>query len=62
MRQPLSPTPEQESATVQVCFDLTKMFLSIHIVRIDERTGGIYILAGDEVEVIIPRNGLWRFI
>jgi len=38
------------------------MFLSVHIIRIDERTEAIYVLAGEAVEVIIPRNELWRFV
>ncbi|MBD1844665.1 hypothetical protein H6F89_14935 [Cyanobacteria bacterium FACHB-63] len=30
MSPPLSLTPAQESATLQVCFDLTRLFLSTH--------------------------------
>jgi len=37
------------------------MYASIHIVRIDERTGNIFILAGEEIEVTIPPNGIWRY-
>jgi hypothetical protein len=32
------------------------MLLSVHIVRVAERNGVIYVLADEEVEVIIPRG------
>jgi len=33
------------------------MFLPIYIVRIDERTDDVFILAGEETIVLINRNG-----
>lgn len=33
------------------------MFASIHLVSLDGRTGKVYILAGEEIEVLIERNG-----
>ncbi len=27
-----------------------------------DRTGEIYILAGDNIEILIASNGTWRFI
>jgi hypothetical protein len=62
MNEPIQPTPEQEAAALQVAFDLTRMFLSIHLVRLDDRSGGIYLLAGDNTEVLIPLNGDWIFL
>ncbi|WP_407650776.1 DUF6888 family protein [Brasilonema sennae] len=35
--------------------------LPIFIVRLDERTGNIYILAGEETGIVITRNGKWRY-
>jgi hypothetical protein len=35
----LQMTPEQARAALVVCINLAKMYLSIHLVRIDERTG-----------------------
>ncbi|WP_442948982.1 DUF6888 family protein [Nostoc sp.] len=29
--------------------------------RLDERTGDIYILAGDETGILINPNGEWRY-
>jgi hypothetical protein len=47
------------------CFILsywaTKMYLPIFIVRLDERTGDVFFLAGEETEIIIPPNGRWRY-
>ncbi|WP_458650255.1 DUF6888 family protein [Sivoneniella epilithica] len=31
------------------------------MVRIDERLGEVFILAGEEIEVLIPPNGQWRY-
>lgn len=42
----MEPTPEQTRECYRVCSELTKMFISVHIVRLDERTGEIYILVG----------------
>jgi len=38
------------------------MYLPIYLVRLDERTGEIFILAGDNIEILINRNGDRRFI
>jgi hypothetical protein len=59
---PHQPTRAQEAAALQVGFDVTRMFLSIHLVRLDHRTGAIYILAGESTEVLIPPNGDWIFL
>lgn len=37
------------------------MYLPIYIVRIDERTGNIFILAGEETIVLINRDGKRTF-
>ena len=57
----LYPTPEQESKCLVLCQNLTSMYLSIHLVRLDERTGNIFILAGEEIEIVITRDGQWGF-
>ncbi|WP_445223390.1 DUF6888 family protein [Coleofasciculus sp. FACHB-SPT9] len=54
------------SAQLLTCFILsswaTKMYLPIYIVRIDEPTGGVFFLAGEETEILIFRNGSWRYL
>jgi hypothetical protein len=36
--------------------------MPIFVVRLDERTGNVFILAGDSIEIEIYRNALWRFL
>ncbi|MEH2258047.1 DUF6888 family protein [Nostoc sp.] len=56
------PTAEQGIRCVILCQSLTNTFTPIYIVRLDEETGNVFILAGDNIEVEIYRNGLWRFL
>ncbi|MHC5939210.1 DUF6888 family protein [Nostoc sp.] len=44
-----------------LCQNVTSLFLPIFIVRIDERTGNIYILAGEETGILITRDRKWRY-
>ncbi|MGH7998504.1 MAG: DUF6888 family protein [Brasilonema sp.] len=37
-------------------------YKDIHLFRFDTQTGDVYILAGDELEIVIPPNGLWEFL
>jgi hypothetical protein len=58
------PTAEQSIKCVILCQYLTDTYSPINMVRFDVRTGVIFILAGigDNIEVEIYRNGLWRFV
>jgi hypothetical protein len=56
------PTPEQALRCLTLSQSLTNLFVTIAIVRFDERTGNLFMLAGDNIEIEIYRNGLWRFI
>jgi len=38
------------------------MYLPIYLIRIDERTKGVFLLAGEENEIVIFPNGKWRYI
>ncbi len=54
------PTGKQLKSLYRLCYLLTNvMFQPIHIVRIDERTLNIFILAGnyEEIEFEIQLNG-----
>jgi hypothetical protein len=44
-----------------ICQNLTAMYLPIYIIRLNERTNNIYILAGAETGIIINPNGYWRY-
>jgi len=58
----MEPTPEQFRECYRVCSELTHMFLSVHLVRLDQRTREVYILAGDGLEVLISPNGKVRYL
>lgn len=54
------PTPAQLRSLYRQCYWLTNIvFQPLHIVRLDERTGNIFILAGQEetIEFEIKPNG-----
>jgi hypothetical protein len=38
------------------------MYRPIFLVRLDERTGQIFILAGNETEIVINRDGRWDLL
>ncbi|MFN5747982.1 MAG: DUF6888 family protein [Pseudanabaena sp.] len=40
-----------------VCQSISSMYLPIYLVRFDSRYNAIYILAGEETEVLIGSNG-----
>ncbi|BCL36927.1 DUF6888 family protein [Nostoc sp. MS1] len=53
------PTAEQLQCLDRLCYQLTNvMFQPIHIVRLDERTLNIFVLAGknEEIEMVILLN------
>ncbi|MEZ2236373.1 MAG: DUF6888 family protein [Microcoleus sp.] len=56
------PTAEQSIMCVILCQSLTNTFTPVFIVRLDERTGNLFILAGDNIEIEIDRDGSWRFL
>ncbi|MFN6472585.1 MAG: DUF6888 family protein [Nostoc sp. SerVER01] len=58
----MKPTTEQAIELFKVCQDLTQMYLPIYLVRLDERTTRIYILAGQSFEVEILPNGKVRYL
>jgi hypothetical protein len=38
------------------------MYLPIYLIRLDERTKDIFLLAGEETEILIFHNGKWRYL
>ncbi|WP_442937990.1 DUF6888 family protein [Nostoc sp.] len=56
------PTAAQALKCVYLCQSLTTAYLPIYIVRLDERTGNIFILGGNEIEILISRDGNWRYL
>ncbi|WP_445300915.1 DUF6888 family protein [Microcoleus sp. BR0-C5] len=55
------PTAAQLLKCFVVCYELTNMYQPIYIVRLDERTNNVYILAGETIEIEIYPNGQWRY-
>jgi hypothetical protein len=54
-------TTEQAIVGLRLCHNITGMYQSVQLVRIDERTKDLLILAGEEIEIIVAPNGKWRF-
>jgi len=51
------PTSAQLIALLQESLFLTRVYVSIHLVRIDERITNIVILAGETIQVEITPSG-----
>lgn len=51
------PTTAQFLALFQDSVFLTNVYASIHLVRVDERSGNLVILAGESIEIEITQNG-----
>jgi hypothetical protein len=62
MGSPLLPTPEQTLECFRVCYELTKMYQMVVLVALDERTNRIVVIAGEETEIEIDRNGRRRVV
>ncbi|WP_445298441.1 DUF6888 family protein [Leptolyngbya sp. NIES-2104] len=52
----------QKEKCYELCCRFTKMYLLINLVRLDERTGNIFFLAGEENIIEIYPNGKWRYL
>jgi len=44
-----------------LCCWFTKLYLPINLVRVDERTGNVFFLAGEE-NILDSPNGRWRYV
>ncbi|MUL37474.1 DUF6888 family protein [Gloeocapsopsis dulcis] len=56
------PTNEQAQVCLRVCQMLSNFYQDIHLFRFDDKTGDVYILAGDDLQIIVPPNEPWRFL
>ncbi len=34
----------------------------IRLFRFDDKTGNVYILAGEDIQIIVPSHEPWRFV
>ncbi|MEH2420578.1 MAG: hypothetical protein V7K48_06410 [Nostoc sp.] len=57
----MEPKPKQAISAIRVCAQLTKVYKRIDLVRLDERTKNIYILANNSIEAEVTPTGeiLW---
>lgn len=53
----MQPTIEQLKELYRVSIELTSMYAPIYLVRLDERTSNVILLAGEEIEVYIQPDG-----
>lgn len=53
----MHPTFEQLKELYRVSVELTSMYVSINLVRLDERTHNVIVLAGEGIEAYIYPNG-----
>ena len=54
-------TVEQCKACTQLCQDLTRFYIPVYLVRLDRRTGNLFVLAGEETEIEIRPDGEWEY-
>lgn len=55
------PTVAQLKTCFDLCQRLTLMYRPISLVCFDEKLGTIFLLAGEETEILIYPDGRWRF-
>ncbi len=56
------PTIEQLRSQYFQCVNITRFLIPINLIRLDKRTGNIYILAGNEIQIEILPNGKVRYL
>jgi hypothetical protein len=56
------PTTEQAIKCLILCQMLSNCYQDIHLFRFDEPTAEVYILAGNNLQIIVPPSGNWRFV
>jgi hypothetical protein len=54
-------TSEQAMIGLRLCHNITNIYQSIQLIRIDDRTKDLLILVGEEIEIVVSPNGKWRF-
>lgn len=56
------PTNEQGIACIRVSQILSNYYRNVELFRFDDDTGDIYIFSSEEIQILIQRDGNWRFI
>ncbi|MDJ0745853.1 MAG: hypothetical protein QNJ32_21170 [Xenococcaceae cyanobacterium MO_167.B27] len=58
----INPTNQQAQASLRVCQMLSNGYQDIHLFRFDKKIGNVFILAGDDIQIVIPPKGEWYFL
>lgn|GEM_PF-337227 len=56
------PTNEQAQACLRVCQMLSNGHRDIQLFRFNPQTRTVFIFASEELQIIVPPNGVWRFL
>ncbi len=59
--QTINPTNEQAQTCLRIFQMLSNYYRDVQLFRFDDKTGEIFILAGEELQIIVPPNEPWRF-
>ncbi|KAM3103549.1 DUF6888 family protein [Phormidesmis sp. 146-12] len=60
--RPILPTDEQAHACLRVCQLFSSYYRDVQLFRFDPLTGYVFILVSEELQILVPPNGLWEFI
>lgn len=41
---------------------LSNGYKDIHLFRFDKKIGDVFVLAGDDIQIVIPPTGEWYFL
>lgn len=53
---------EQGNACLRVCQMLSDGYQPIYVFRFDGKTGNVFILAGENIQILVKQDGNWEFI
>ncbi|MGG6266908.1 DUF6888 family protein [Leptolyngbya sp. AN03gr2] len=56
------PTNAQAITCLIVCQWLSNGYRDIHLFRFNPQSGYVFILAGDEMQILVYPSGTWGFI
>lgn len=56
------PTTPQALMCVIICQYLSNFYQEIQLFRFSDTTGNVFILASDELQILIFHDGTWRFV
>lgn len=58
----MEATISQKVSVYNLCARYTNYFLPVNLVRLDERTGWVFVLIGEETEIVVYPRGGWKYL